>query len=262
MTHIIVCVKIIIDPEMPFSLFKVDRRGMKPIPPDGMPPVLSTFDENALEAALKLKDQQTCRITVLSMGKKLPKAILQKILAVGADEIIGIEDPVFENLDPFNTAKALTAAIEKIGQYDLIFMGRQSADWESGLVWAGLAEALDIPSVTIAQKAEVVDGKLMVERCVADGIEFIESNMPTLVTFTSEVGEMRYASLPDLMKVKKQTIPKWSAADVGFKRSDVMIMKNFYEPDLGEVDCNLIPGESGEDKGRGLAKKLMAEGLI
>lgn len=262
MMHIIVCAKIVMDPEMPFSLFKVDKESRQPIPPDGVPPVLSIFDENALEAALKIKDQQECKITVLSMGKMLPKAIFQKMLAVGADEVIGIEDPIFDNLDPFNTAIALTAAVQKMGEYDLIFMGRQSADWDSGLVWAGVAEALDLPSITIAQKAEVADSRLTVERCVADGVEVLESGMPALLTFTSEVGEIRFASLPALMKVKKKTIPKWSAADIGFEKSNVMRLKDFYESDLGEVDCSLIKGESDEEKGRELAKRLMTEGII
>jgi electron transfer flavoprotein beta subunit len=262
MLQIIVCAKIVMDPEMPFSLFKVDKENMQPIPPDGVPPVASTFDENALEAALKIKDQQECKITVISMGKMLPKAILQKMLAVGADEVIGVEDPIFDNLDPFNTAIALAAAIQKVGEYDLIFMGRQSADWDSGLVWAGVAEALDLPSITIAQKAEVANGQLTVERCVADGVEVLESDMPALLTFTSEAGEIRFASLPALMKAKKKTITKWSATDIGFETSDVMLMKEFYEPDLGEVDCSLIQGESDEEKGHELAKRLITEGII
>ena len=95
MPHIIVCMKIVVDPEMPFSVFKVDRENLKPIPPAGMPPVFSTFDENALEAALRIKDSQECKVTVLSMGNLLPKAVLQKALALGADEVIGVEGPEF-----------------------------------------------------------------------------------------------------------------------------------------------------------------------
>lgn len=262
MMHIIVCAKIVMDPEMPFSLFKADRERRKPFPPDGVPPVLSTFDENALEAALKIKDRQECRITVLSLGKMLPKAILQKMLAVGADDIIGVEDSIFDNLDPFNTAIALTAAIQKAGEYDLIFMGRQSADWDSGLVWAGVAEALNLPSITLVQKAEIIDGRLVVERCVADGVEVLTSDMPALLTFTSEAGEIRFASLPALLKVKKKSIPKWSAGDIDFAQSGVVRLVDFYEPELGEVDCTLIEGDSDEEKGRKLAKRLRTEGII
>jgi electron transfer flavoprotein beta subunit len=255
--------KIVIDPEMPFSIFKIDKENKKPIPPSGMPPVFGPFDENALEAALRIKDaQKECKITVLSMGKTLPKAVLQKVLAVGADEVVGVEGPEFENLDPFSTAQAMANAIKKIGEYDLIFTGRQGADWDAGLVWAGIAEELGIPSTTLARKADPQNGKVVIERCVSDGIETIESDLPALVTFSNEVGDLRNVSLAALMKVKKKEIPKWSASDVGFIQSSLMNLNDLYEPDLGEVDCKVISGESPEDMGRNLVRKLMEEGIL
>ena len=262
MMRIIVCIKLISDPEMPFSQFKIDSEAKKPRPPIGIPPVMSPFDENALEAALRIKDKRDCEITVMSLGESLPKAILQRALAVGADNVIGIEDQDLEHLDPYSTVQALASGIQKLGDYDLIFTGRQAADWNAGLVWAGIAEQLDIPSITIARKAEVNNGKVIVERCVSDGIEILESDMPALVTFSSETGELRYPTLPALLKVKKREIPKWSASDIGFKNSNVMQMRDFYIPNLGQVDCYLVPGESLGEKGRNLARKLMEEGII
>lgn len=262
MVQVIICLKIIIDPEMPFSLFRVAKEEMKPIPPAGMPPVISPFDENALEAGLKIKDQNECKVTVLSLGKTLPKAILQKPLAMGADEVIAIEGPEFGDLDPFNTAEVLARAIKKIGRYDLIFMGRQAADWDAGLVWAGVAELLDLPGITLARKVEVTNEKVIIERCVSDGVEILESNMPALVTFTSEVGESRQVSLQALMKAKKREISRWLPADLGFEKLNLMEMRELYEPDLGLVDCALSPGESGEERGRNLAKKLFDQGII
>jgi len=262
MIRIIVCAKVIMDPEMPFFLFEVDRNTMKLTPPEGMPPVISPFDEQALEAALRIKDQQECKITVLSIGKSLPRAVLKKVLAVGADEVVAVEDPEFEDLDPFNTSKTLSNAIQKVGDYDLVFMGRQAADWDAGLVWAGVAESLDLPSLTIARKVLINHGKLTVERCVSDGIEILESVMPALVTFSSEAGKLRDPSLQALVKVRRREIPKWSALDVEFKKSTLMEMKDLYEPDLGQVDCYLLPGHSDEEKGRNLAKKLADGGII
>ena len=262
MTNIIVCVKIVMDPEMPFSVFKVDQDVRKPIAPDGMPPVLSTFDESALEAALRIKDDQDCRITALSLGAELPKALLQKLYALGADDVIGIEAPEFDNLDAFSTADALTRAIEKVGDVDLVFMGRQSADWDAGLVWAGVAEALNLPSVTLARKATPGEGRVTVERCVSDGIELLEADMPALLTFTGEVGEIRFTSLKDVMKAKKKKIVKWSAADIGFETSDRMDLKDLYLPELPAVDCRIIDGDTDEEKGRHLARTLSDDGLL
>lgn len=262
MSHIVVCVKIVIDPEMPFSAFKVDGEDMKPIQPAGIPPVVSTFDESALEAALRIKDNQDCKITVLTMGAKLPKAVLQKFFALGADDVIGIEDMELDNLDAFNTAEALTRAIEKIGDYNLVFMGRQSADWDAGLVWAGVAEALNLPSITLARKADISEDKLTVEQCVSDGIEVFESSLPALVTFTGEVGEIRLTSMKALMSANKKEPVKWAVSDIGFEKSSLMEMKALYIPDMAETDCHFIAGDNYGEKGRALARTLVEKGLI
>jgi electron transfer flavoprotein beta subunit len=262
MVKIAVCMKLVIDPEVTFSSFKIDRKAIKPIPPEGMPPVINPFDENALEAALKIKDEQDTKITVISLGRSLPKAILQRALAVGADEVIGLEGPDFDHLDPFSTARALAKAIKKIGGYDLVFTGRQAADWDAGIVWAGIAETLDLPSVTIARKIKIKDGKAIVERVTSDGIEIVEVNLPALINFSNEVGELRPFSLPNLIKVKKIEIPKWSGSDVDLENVNLMETRDFYIPDLGLVDCQFITGESAEEKGRNLARKLAEEQVI
>ncbi|MCG6893649.1 MAG: hypothetical protein LJE65_08600 [Desulfobacteraceae bacterium] len=262
MMHIIVCVKMVMDPEMPFSVFKVDPESNKPIVPDGTSAVLSTFDECALEAALRIKDGQDCKITALSLGAELPKSLLQKLYALGADEVIGIEAPEFEHLDAFSTANALTRAIEKIGDFDLVFMGRQSADWEAGLVWAGVAEALQLPSVSLVREATPGDGKVTAVRCVSDGIEAVEADMPALLTFTSEVGEIRFCSLKDMMKAKKKKIVKWSAADIGFETVERMQLKTLFVPEMPVVDCQIIEGDDDGEKGRRLARALADQGLL
>ena len=262
MIKIIVCLKLIIDPEAPFSAFKINKDTMKPVPPEGSPPVISPFDENALEAALKIKDQQDCNITIISLGRLLPKAILQRALAVGADEVIALEGPEFEDLNPFTTAQALANAINKVGGFDLVFTGREAADWDAGLVWAGIAELLDLPSITIARKVEVNDGKAIVDRVVADGIEILEADMPVLINFSNEVGELRYFSIPALIKAKKKEITKWSGSDIYLESLNVMEFRDFYIPDLGLVDCEFIDGDSQVEKGQKLAKKILEEEII
>lgn len=262
MPRIIVCMKVIMDPEAPLSLFKLDRENKTQIPPVGTSPVFSPFDENALEAALRIKDQTECTVTVLSMGKSIPKALVQKTMALGADDVITIEGPEFEDLDAFTTVNTLVNTINKMPPYDLIFTGRQSADWDAGIVWAGVAELLDIPAITIARKADIHDSEIIVERCVSDGIESIKANMPALVSFSSEVGDTRYVSIPELMKAKKRNYTKWSASDVDLKKSQVMDLIDIYEPDLGNFDCHFISGENDEDKGRNLARTLLKENLL
>ena len=260
MLDIIVCLKIVMDPEVPLSVFKIDKNLKRPVPPAGLPPVVSPFDLNALEAALKIKDQKQdeCVITILSLGKNIPKALLQKAMAMGADEAVVLDDAIFESLDPYSTAHALANAIRKIGKFDLIFTGRQAADWDSGIVWAGIAHHLQLPSITIARKAVTFDNRLIVERCVYDGIEVLETDLPALVTFSSEVGEPRFTSLKAMMRAKNKNITQWTASDIGFEPVSGLVMRDIAEPVLVEVDCQLIEGRSDEEKGRQLARALKA----
>jgi electron transfer flavoprotein beta subunit len=98
--QIIVCIKQIPDPEGPADAFKVDSEAKKVIPV-GIPPVINPFDENALEAALRIKNQFDAKVTVLSMGEKLAQPVLRKALAAGADDLVLLMDQHFKDLDRF-----------------------------------------------------------------------------------------------------------------------------------------------------------------
>jgi electron transfer flavoprotein beta subunit len=260
--EIIVCMKVVIDPEVPYRTFSISEEGKKVVPPVGLPPVFSPFDENALECALRIKDQNECRVTVLSLARAVPKSLLQTALAAGADRAVAIEDPRFEDLDAFSTAAALAGAIRKVGDVDMVFTGRQAADWDAGLVWAGIAEHLDLPCVTVAQKVELRDGSVVVERCVSDGVEVVESALPVLVTVSNEAGELRNVAVAALMKAKRQEITKWSADDISFEPSSLMDLTGLHLPPLEVADRHLVEGADAEEKGRGLARRLAEEGLL
>ena len=110
--HIIVTAKQVIDPEMPTSAFSLDAAGPRVVTPATFQPVINGFDENALEAALRLKDSQGATITVVSVGGQFALDIMKKALAMGADALILCQDPLFANLpDSFVTAQVLCAAI-------------------------------------------------------------------------------------------------------------------------------------------------------
>ena len=154
--NMIVCCKQVIDPEAPPASFKVDASSNTVVPPPGVPPVISPFDENAVEAALQIKDAQGGKITAISLGVNLTRDVVKKPLSMGADELVLLEDEAFVDGDSWSTAYALAMAIKKIGEYDIIFCGRQAADWDSGQVGSGIAEILGLPSVTLARKIEVI----------------------------------------------------------------------------------------------------------
>ena len=117
---IIVCIKQVPDPTSSSSGTTVDTEAKRVIMPQGTPPVINPYDENALEAALMIKDTLGAEITVISAGKNLAKPVLRKTLAAGADNLILLNDAEFEKLDSYATAHVLAAAIKETGEYDLI----------------------------------------------------------------------------------------------------------------------------------------------
>jgi electron transfer flavoprotein beta subunit len=257
MLNIIVCVKVVTDPEAPASTFRIDPAGRRAIPGQGVPPVLNPYDENSLEAALRIKEKQTGKITVISAGKTLPKAIIKKSLAVGADELVIIEDETLEDADSYTTAYILAAAIRKLGAPDLILTGRMAADTNAGQAGPGIAELLGIPSITVARKIEVSDGKARVERALADGYETVESPLPCLITVSHELGELRQATVKGLMAAQKQPFTSWKISDLGVnltagRRSKAL---RLFIPEK-KVNCEIIPGETPEEAGANLALKL------
>lgn len=262
MLTIAVCAKQVVDPEAPLSLFQIADDGKNLVPPPGTPPVLSTFDENALEAALKIKDAGGAKVVVISMGNGLAKPVLKKTLAAGADDLILLDDAQFENLDSNGSAKVLTKAIEKIGGIDLILCGRQAADTDAGQVGIGIASMMGIPAITLAQKVEASDGKVRVERLTGDGYEVVEAATPVLVTTSNEIGELRFPPVKAVMAAQKMQPTVWSAADLdvdlaGAARSDLV---KYFVPER-DVECQMIAGDSPEAIAAGIAAVLKAHAV-
>jgi electron transfer flavoprotein beta subunit len=259
--NMIVCVKQVIDPEAPPASFKIDSSGNKVVPPAGMSPVISPFDENAVEAALKIKDAQGGKITAVSMGVNLLRDVVKKPLSMGADELILLEDEAFTDGDSWSTAYALAMAIKKIGEYDIIFCGRQAADWDAGQVGSGIAEVLGIPCVTLAKKIDVADGKARIERVTDDGYEVIEVALPVLITVSNELGEPRYATIKGIMAAKKKEPTVWKPADIGVEPSQIGAagrrskLLKLFQP-VREDKCEIVEGESPEEAAVNLAQKL------
>lgn len=260
--NIIVCVKQVLDPEVPSSAYKIDGESRRVIC-RGAPPVLNPFDENALEAALRIKDVHESRVTVISMGRMLAKAILRKALAVGADELLLLEDNTFDSFDSYTTAIIIAKAIRKIQVYDLILTGLQSADTNAGIVGPGIAEFLNIPSVTGARKAEIDDGKLLVEKAVSSGYEIVEVVTPALVTVTNELGNLRTATGAQLMNAQKKPITTWTVNDLDIEhyQKGKLELLDLFIPRV-ESRCEFIEGQTMAEAGANLATILVSDGLI
>jgi electron transfer flavoprotein beta subunit len=257
--HTIVCVKQVLDPEIPPAKFKIDPETKKVVPPTGVPPVISVFDERAVEAACRLKDKNKGKITVISMGTAKAADVVRHAISMGADDGFVLDDAAFENLDSFGTAYVLSKAIQKIGAYDLVLCGRQAADWGAGQVGSILA----IPVVTFACNIEAVDKTLKVKRLVKDGFEVLEAPMPSLITVSSEIGLPRLPGGMGLMMARRKVIPIWKAADIGAEASK-LDKANAHSEITGlsvpirKSECEIITGANPGEAAGNLASKIIS----
>jgi electron transfer flavoprotein beta subunit len=255
--NIIVCMKQVLDPEIPLSLFHIDTEAKQAIQPKATPPVLSPFDENALEAALKIKDIQEANVTVISLGKKLNKVVVSSALAAGADELVLLQDESFGEFNTYLTANAIAAAIKKLGRYDLILCGLQAADTNTGQVGTGIASVLGIPCITGARNVALDNETVTVEKASADGYEVIIAPAPAVVTTTYEVGALREPGVEAFMSASKKPITTWDARELGIEtgETDRFTMIKMFEP-AHESKCELLEGSSSEEKAVNLATRL------
>ena len=262
--HVIVCLKQVPDPEMPPSAFRIDPEAKRIEDAPGIPPVINGFDENAVEAALRIRDQIGASITILSVGGGFVMDVMKKPLSMGADELVLAQDDAFADLDARATAHVLAKAIRRIRPFDLVLCGRQASDWDNAHVPLGLAEMLDIPCLTVAQKIEVIDRGVVVHSVTPDGYDVIEADMPALVTVSNELGEPRYPTLRGIMAAGRTRPTTWSAEDLGIEPQTLEPSLNIVDlhmPESGR-EVEIVEGDDEADAGRNLAVKLREAGLI
>lgn len=265
--HIVVCVKQIPNPEAAFSMFKVDEQAKKVLPAPGLQQVMSPFDEQAVEAALRLREAGADgKITVMTLGPEAARNALKHGLAMGADEGVLLHDAAFEDGDGFTTAMTLAAAIRKLGAVDLVLAGRQAADWDAGIVGAGIGELLGLPVISFAQDVKLANGVLRVERVLDDGTETVEAALPAVVTVSNELGEARKPTLRETMRAARKPVAAWGAGDLGLDPAATgaagarRIIERLYVP-VKNARCELIAGDAAE-QAAALAGRLREAKLI
>ena len=256
---IVVCAKQIPDPEAPLGAVKIDPERKK-VSVEGLSEVINPYDENALEAALQIKEKNGGEVTVLSMGDKVSPSVLRKVLAVGADKLIFLEDQYFGELASSSRAYVLFSAIQRIGEYDLILTGRQAGDWDSGQTGLILGEMLRIATISLARRVEIEDGNVVVEKIIPGGYELVRAGMPALITVSNEVGEIRSSSMKGMLQSRRQPIEVWGAKDIQINPNDLrkmQIIELSPPADIGR-QCHFMEGDSPEEKGENLAIALKA----
>jgi electron transfer flavoprotein beta subunit len=240
---------------------------MRVLPPEGIPPVINPYDEQAVELALRLKEKNGGKVIVLTIDEEASPTIVKHALSMGADEGYVLSDEAFLGSDSYSIAHILAQAIKKIGDVDLVLCGRQAADWDEGVVGSLLAELLDYPLVTLAGSIEDSGETLKVRRVLLDGYQEFSVPTPAIVTVSNEVGKPRLPSGWGIISASRKEVPVWDASDIDAdpERIGAAVARkelvNLYVPER-ERQCEIIEGETSEEAAEKLVDKLLKTGLI
>jgi electron transfer flavoprotein beta subunit len=267
--RIVVCVKEVPDPDAVNSYAVAGRLQIaddgRSLASTAITRLMNAYDEQAIEAALRLRDAGAeCTITAVSAGDD-PSAVLKHAVALGADDAAWLQADAAA-LDGAATAALLAAYLRQGGGADLVLCGRQASDDDQGVVPALLGEALGMPVVTVARAIALADGggAVRVTRVTPNGDEVVEAKLPAVVTVSNELGQPRYPTAARSMAARKMKPETLTAADLGIDaaalRPRVLLRRMFVPQVTG--DCEFIAGESAAALAQALAARLRDERLV
>ena len=223
------------------------------------PLVINPWDEYAVEAALN----QNGEVTALSIGGEDSKIALKHALAMGCKEAILVSDDALANMDTQGTAKVLATAIQKIGDVEMAFFGRQAIDGDAGITPAQTARVLGWPALTLASSLEVSDGTVKVERSLEEGRQTVSAKLPAVFSLVKDYGEPRYPSFMGIRKASRANIPVWDLAELGIEAPQATVeVVGIENPPARDVSVEMIEGSSPAEIAETLADRIMAEKIL
>lgn len=260
----IVCLKQVVDPELPQWDFAIDPATRRQVR-TGKPLVISTYDENALELALQLKERAGGKVTALTLGPPGEvKDAVRLALAMGADEAVVVDDPQAALLLASDKAALLAAAIARLGRFDLVLTGCESADWVERAVAPFLAEALGAACVTFVTRAEATGGALTVRRTSEEGFHLLRVRLPAVLSVTSdEAIRPRLPKVKDIMAAMRKPVQTWARTDLPVEAGQGAQGVEVREVAIPErtTKCEFLAGEPAE-QAASLVARLRALKLV
>ena len=229
-----------------------DTSGKVAVNPDGtldrasMQTIINPDDLNAVEAALKLKDETGCEVVVVTMGPPPAEGMLREILARGADKAVLVSGREFGGSDTYATSQILAAAINRIGveKDDIVMCGRQAIDGDTAQVGPQIGEKLGLPQISYAAEIKKEGDVVTVKRMLEDGYMTIKVQTPCLITCIKELNEPRYMSVGGVFEAYSKPMevfdynalkddPLIDATTIGLKGSPTNILTSFTPPQKG-----------------------------
>ncbi len=264
--RIVVCAKEVPDPDA-VNAYAVSGRltigeDGKTIAQAAVPLLMNAYDEQAIEAVLRLRDAgHECSLTVVTVGTTRPE-YLRKAGALGADEIVQIHHKA-AHPDTLVVGTLLAAYIRSSGGADLVLCGRQASDDDQGVVPAAVAEELSFPLVTMAREIRLVGRQLTVVRATPDGDETVECTLPAVVSVSSELGTPRMPTARDVIaaRAKKPTLIDSAALGLDDRAlAPRLILRSLVVPQK-TGSCEFIEADSSANTARALVNRLRDLGL-
>lgn len=180
--------------------------------------VTNPYDLFAIEEGLQNREKHNGEVSALTLGGDSAVEVLREALAMGVNQAIHVKDAAFDGVDAGAAAKVLAAAVKKVGDVDVVFVGKQSIDTNTSVTGPMVARHLGMTLLTEVFKVEELDleGRtITVQRLMEGGLQKVKAKLPALIAVTKDINEPRYASLLGIRKAAKAPITEWSAADLG-----------------------------------------------
>jgi len=261
----IVCIKPVPDPKQ-YDRITIDP-VTKTITRDGIPTIINPADKHALEAALQIKEKYGGEVIVITMAPPSAEENLREALAMGADEAVLLSDRAFAGADTLATSYTLACGIVKLGGFDLIFTGVESADGATSQVPAQLAEQLNIPHLWNVKRLSDIDhNRIRADVRMENGYMKYEVELPALFAVTREINKPRYTTIMGVMKAKKKPLTIFSSQDIeimteflGLKGSPTQA-GGIYAPSMGRK--GRLFKKSAEESAAEIMKELRKAGVI
>ncbi len=217
--NIYVCVS-----HVPDTTTKVQVGGDgKHIDPNGVTFILNPYDEYAVEAALQLKEARGGEVVAVCVGPEAVKETIRKALAMGADK--GLHIVSDDKRDSFGVARAIADALADKNP-DVLFLGRQSIDYDGWQMAGLLGEMLALPSVSVVAKLDIAeDGSFTAVRDIEGGQETVTSKLPAVISTQKGLNEPRYPKLQGIMAAKRKPIDEVTPAAYSNRVETVTLAK-------------------------------------
>ena len=210
---------------------------------------IGQYDLRAVETAMRLKEAAG-EGTVLALtvgGETVSNSKMKKaVLARGPAEMYGVQDASLTNADTLSTAACLKAAVEKMGDVDLVICGEGSSDMYVQQVGNVLGAMLGWVTINGVCAVEQTESGLRVERVVADGVEVLEVGLPAVITVTADINIPRIATMKDIMAAGKKPATVWSLADLGISPATCNETMSVLAPEKTERKREIYEGNSDD----------------